>query len=92
MRIAISQDQLGDLTGFSETDITHLLEDVRTAAEQVLKEHGFADVQVVVDDNLARRQARPYDPATYDPDGDPVDALTDLWDSIIVRAAEEVTQ
>ncbi len=87
MRIAISQDQLGDLTGFSQADIDHLVEDVRHTAEHVLRERGF-DVEVVVDDDLAHRQARPYDPNTYDPDNDPYDALTELWDTIIDRTVE----
>ncbi len=92
MRIAISDGWLGDLDGASDEEITQAVEAARRIAEQMLRERGF-DVEVVVDDDLARRQDTrgiDYDPYDYDPDNDPLDALTDMWQQIIDRVAEEL--
>ena len=91
MRIAITEDYLGDMTGFTDDERRAAVEAARRIAEQMLRERGF-DVEVVVDDDLARRQDAQrqgidYDPYAYDPDNDPVDALTDLWQQIIDRVA-----
>ncbi len=89
MRIAITEDYLGDMDGFTDAERRAAVEAARRIAEQMLRERGF-DVEVVVDDDLARRQNTPgidYDPYDYDPDNDPVDALTDLWQQIIDRVA-----
>ena len=90
-RVAISEDFLGSLDGFTDDEIAQAIEAARLAAEQVLREHGFA-VEVVVDDELARRHDTEHRYDSCDPHNDPECALGELWQQIIDRAAEVMNE